>query len=165
MTLISLVVGFAGIATGGSSLIKYLLDSTYKNKEFLELDIIQGFTLFFVWGMVWYFYWQPRRERDDDELSSGQKLVERIYQYLVVAIGVIGGMVSAASFLNVIIRAILEGSKSSFVYDLVTSVYLLILFIVTLLYHLRFLRKTVKKDDAVKEKSKIEINIGSVFTC
>jgi hypothetical protein len=97
-------------------------------------------------------------EKDEEGLSAGQRLIERIYLYLVVGAAVIGGMISAAGFLYVIIQAMLEGIGTDFTYDLLSSLYLLILFVIVLVYHLRFLRQFAKKEEeVVKEKTLVEI--------
>jgi hypothetical protein len=158
MTLISLVVSFIGLAVAGWHLIELSYAAPEKSVEFLKSDIIEGFAMFLVWGMVWWVYWQPRKEKDEQGLSAGQKLIERIYLYLVVGATVIGGMVSAAGFLYVIIQALLEGAGSDFISDLLTSLYVLILFVAVLVYHLRYLRQFAKKEEeVVKEKALVEI--------
>jgi hypothetical protein len=158
MTFVSLVVSFIGIVSAGWSLYELLVDAPEKSIDYLQSDIINGFAMFLVWGMVWWVYWQPRKEKDEEGLSAGQRLIERIYLYLVVGAAVIGGMISAAGFLYVIIQAMLEGIGTDFTYDLLSSLYLLILFVIVLVYHLRFLRQFAKKEEeVVKEKTLVEI--------
>jgi len=158
MTFVSLVVSFIGIVSAGWSLYELLVDVPEKSIDYLQSDIINGFAMFLVWGLVWWVYWQPRKEKDEQGLSAGQRLIERIYLYLVVGAAVIGGMISAAGFLYVIIQAMLGGIGTDFTYDLLSSLYLLILFIIVLVYHLRFLRQFAKKEEeVVKEKTLVEI--------
>lgn len=153
ITLISLVTAFFGLAIGGWNLIELIFNPYDKGMDYMKSDIIQSFSMMLVWGLVWWVYWKTEIKKDDDK----QILIERIYQYLVVGAAVIGGMFTAANFLYVIIRAILEGAGKDFTYDILSSLYLLALFTIALVYHLRFLRKIPKKDDKKVVEKAIDV--------
>lgn len=94
---------------------------------------------------LWLRMWNPLQAEALSDSEQGEharrSTIRRVYVYLALFAGVIGGMTTAVGFVYLIINTLLTGkADSDFVPQLLNLLSLLGLFVVLLVYHLRCLQ-------------------------
>ncbi|MFL7869406.1 MAG: DUF5671 domain-containing protein [Anaerolineales bacterium] len=103
---------------------------------------------------LWLRTWRPMQAEaladEDPSTGSGQALgeharrstIRRVYLYLALFAGVIGGMVSAVALVYQLVNALLSGDPGvDFLPNVLNAAQLLVLFAVLLVYHLNCMRQ------------------------
>ena len=98
---------------------------------------------------LWLTTWRPVQSEALAEGDSGdharRSTIRRVYLYLALFAGVIGGMATAVGLVYLVINALLtQEVDSDFVSRLLNMSQLLVLFIILLVYHLSCLRRDGK---------------------
>ena len=145
LAFIGLVVAFIGVAT----LFAFIIDMT-TGTSILMSDSTRGTLATSLSSLIiglplWLAMWRPMQAEAMAQGEMGdharRSVLRKAYLYLVIFMGVIGGMAAAVGLVNLLIGTALEGDTSgNFVNDLLDFLQLLFLFGVVLMYHLNVLR-------------------------
>lgn len=144
LSLLGLVVTFIGLAMLLSSLVdRIYTGSTWSNGILNPLS--SALALLVVGLPLWLLAWRPLQAESlssgDDGDHARRSLTRRIYLYLALFAGVIGGMVTAVSLINTLLQALFSGDSSGVAQHALKSVGILVLFIGLGLYHGLLLRR------------------------
>ncbi|MBN1452075.1 MAG: hypothetical protein JW963_13750, partial [Anaerolineales bacterium] len=95
---------------------------------------------------LWLLTWRPMQAEALAEGESGEharrSTIRRVYLYLALFAGVIGGMVSAVGLVYQLVNALLSGEPGfDFLPNVLNALQLLALFAVLLIYHLNCMRQ------------------------
>jgi hypothetical protein len=143
-------LGLGATFTGVAMLLAYLVDAL--------LPVISGaqslgqltaaLALLLVGLPLWLLSWIPMQAEALAEGEAGdhsrRSLTRRIYLYLAVFAGVIGGMVAAVALVNLLLRALFGVEEASLLRQVLKLVETLLLFIVLGFYHGRILGRDGK---------------------
>ncbi len=145
------LLGLGGVLIGLASLLAALIDLASGNMvgfAALRTHIAQAMAAILVAFPLWLRPWVllqaeawgngPRRERGENARRS---TIRRGYLYLVLFVGVVGGMGSAGRVLFLLLRWALGERPSHFTQDVLSTLRLLVLFAALLGYHLWVLRR------------------------
>lgn len=113
---------------------------------------------------LWLRMWNPLQGEALSDSEQGEharrSTIRRVYLYLALFSGVIGGMSTAVGFVYLIINTLLTGkADSDFVPQLLNLLTLLILFVVLLVYHLRCLQGDGQRATAMLESRQREFSV------
>ncbi|MBI1793167.1 MAG: hypothetical protein HYR70_03125 [Chloroflexi bacterium] len=145
-TLIKFTINFL---TGGQSLF---------STEYMRGDLARAISLLVAWLPLWLMTWRPMQAesfaKDETGDHARQSIIRRVYLYLALFAGVIGGMASAVALVFQLIRILLSGQiENTFLSSVLNDFQLLILFVVLLIYHLAVLRRdSLSTADALSAK-------------
>ena len=95
---------------------------------------------------LWLLTWRPMQAETLTEGDTGdharRSTIRRLYLYVALFAGVIGGMVSAVGLVYQLVNALLSGNPpTDFLANTLNAIQLLILFSVLLVYHLNCMRQ------------------------
>jgi hypothetical protein len=95
---------------------------------------------------LWLITWRPMQAEAMGEGETGERarrsIIRRVYLYLALFAGVIGGMISAVGLVYQLVNALLSGATpGDFLPTVLNAAQLLVLFTVLLLYHLYCMRQ------------------------
>ena len=109
---------------------------------------------------LWVLSWSPMQSesRDDTEIGAEARgsVTRRVYLYIGIFSGVVGGMVYAIILVNTLLFGLLDHTDSTFVPNLIQNFGNLLVFLVILIYHLQNLTKDhsyKKEEDATAAKA------------
>jgi hypothetical protein len=144
LSFIGLVATFIGVGSLLSLVIDLATDSSYLSENGFREPLTSSLAILIVGLPLWLMTWRPIQA---EALADGdigdharRSLVRKVYLYLALFAGVIGGMISAVYLVYTLINAALSGIPSGFVNSVLNALEVLVLFIVLLLYHLSALR-------------------------
>ncbi len=145
LALIGLAATVAGLALLFSFIIETLVSSGSIWGETLRGRLSAALATLLVGLPLWLVAWFPMQAEALSKAETGdharRSLVRRVYLYLVIFAGVIGGMVSAiALFYNLLVAA-LNSPSPTFTTDVLNALQTLVLFVVFLVYHWAALRR------------------------
>lgn len=139
--------GFIGIFT----LIKYLVDFLTGGRNLMGADVMRNeltmaISLLVVWLPLWLLTWRPMQAesfvKDETGDHARRSIIRRVYLYLALFAGVIGGMASAVALVFQLIRVLLTGqTDNTFLSTVLNDFQTLVLFSILLIYHLTVLRR------------------------
>ena len=145
LSAIGLTASFSGVALLLSVVIDIVTGKTYLSDSGFRHPLAGALATLIVGLPLWLMTWRPMQA---DALADGdmgdharRSVIRKIYLYLALFAGVIGGMISAVYLVFTLINAALGGDTSNFTDSILNSLQILVLFIVLLLYHLSALRK------------------------
>jgi hypothetical protein len=145
LSFIGLVATFIGAGSLLSFVIDLATDSSYLSGSGFREPLTSSLATLMVGLPLWLMTWRPMQTEALADGAIGdharRSLVRKVYLYLALFAGVIGGMISAVYLVYTLINAALSGIPSGFVTSVLNALEVLILFIVLLLYHLSALRK------------------------
>ncbi|MDK1029688.1 MAG: DUF5671 domain-containing protein [Anaerolineae bacterium] len=141
---LGLAAAFIGVAMVFSFSIE-LLTSTAIWGDSLRTRLTAALSSLIVGLPVWLLNWWPMQEQATTENEIGdharRSAIRRIYLYLALFIGVIGGMVSAVGLVFQLVDALLSRDlPGDFWPNLFDAAQLFLLFSVLLIYHLSVIR-------------------------
>ncbi len=131
-------VTFLGLAM----LLNFLVDLFFLRLFFGALVLTQltaALSLLLVGLPLWLLTWRPMQAEalalDDSGDHARRSLTRKIYLYLALFAGVIGGMVTAVVLLNTLLRAIFANETADLAQQVLKSISILILFVGLGVYH------------------------------
>lgn len=141
----SYILSAGGVAVaflGLTALFFYIVDAlviySFTSQEAIT-RLTSALTLLLVGLPLWLAAWRPMQAEafaaDDSGDHARRSLTRKIYLYLALFAGVIGGMVTAIGLLNTLLTALLTGDPYGLGRAVLKSLSLLLLFIGLGLYH------------------------------
>ena len=144
-------LGLGGALIGVFTLIKYMIDFLTGGQNLFSNDVMRGdlataISLLAAWLPLWLLTWRPMQAesfaKDETGDHARQSIIRRVYLYLALFAGVIGGMASAVALVFQLIRVLLTGqTENTFLSTVLNNFQLLVLFAILLIYHLMVLRR------------------------
>ena len=113
---------------------------------------------------LWLRMWNPLQVEALSDSEQGEharrSTIRRVYLYLALFSGVIGGMATAVGFVYLVINTLLTGKvDKDFVPQLLNLLALLALFVVLLVYHLQCLQGDGQRATAMLESRQREFSV------
>jgi len=138
LSAIGLTVTFLGLAMLLSFVVDVIFLDLHGSSQ-LTSQLSAALTLLIVGLPLWLLTWRPMQAeafaKDDSGDHARRSLVRKIYLYLALFTGVIGGMVTAVVLLNTVLTALFAGDFSGIARSLLNSIVILLLFVGLGLYH------------------------------
>lgn len=146
LSLIGLVVAFAGVASLFRFIIDMLLGSGILMTDTTRSTLAASIASILVGLPLWLIIWRPIQAEaltlDEMGDHARRSVLRKTYLYLVLFVSVIGGMATAVGLVYQLIRVVLSGDTGSdFINTVLNLTQLLFLFGIVLVYHLNVLRK------------------------
>ena len=167
------VLGLGASVVGLSLTFSFVIDISTARAiwgDTLRLRLSGSLATLAVGLPVWLRMWNPLQGEALSDSEQGEharrSAIRRVYLYLALFAGVIGGMATAVGFVYLIINTLLTGNaEPDFVPQLLNMLTLLILFVVLLVYHLRCLqgdgqRATAKLESRQRDFSVVMFDPG-----
>ena len=150
LAAIGLTASFSGVSMLLSHITDQLRDTTYSSTGLLT----SALSTLIVGLPLWLRMWRPMQAAALVEDEAGgharRSIVRKIYLYLAIFAGVVGGMIAAVRLISLLLEALLGGSTSNFLVNLLDAFEMLVLFGVLFTYHW----KTLQRDGDVKADEK-----------
>jgi len=141
LSAIGLVTAFIGL----SLLLSFIIDTTLATSVYKSNRLAESLATLFVGLPLWLYTWQPMQAKalsaDEDAEQARRSITRKIYLYLAIFAGVVGGMVAAVQLISLLFEALLGSLPRNFTEDLLNSLQMLILFGGLLAYHWQSLRQ------------------------
>lgn len=142
-------LGLGASFVGVTLVLSFVIDLTTSNAFWgasLRPRLAAAIATLAVGIPLWLTTWRPMQAEALTEGDAGdharRSTIRRVYLYLALFAGVIGGMSTAVGLVYLLINTLLTKEvDSDFVPRLLNMLQLLILFVVLLVYHLRCLRR------------------------
>lgn len=138
LSALGLTVTFIGLASLLSFMVDMIVVRSFWSDQALR-QLTTCLTLLIIGLPLWLLTWRPMQA---EALASGdagdharRSITRKIYLYLALFAGVIGGMITAVGLLNVLLQALLGGDTYNLLQDMLTSLEVLFLFIGLAVYH------------------------------
>ena len=146
LSLLGLAAAFIGVASLLSFIIDLLTFNAFWGDTVMRDRLASSLATLAVGLPLWLMTWRPMQAQAMEESDSGdhsrRSTIRRVYLYLALFAGVIGGMASAVGLVYQVISTLLSGDVGSdFLSRLLNMLQLLVLFITLLVYHLNCLRR------------------------
>jgi hypothetical protein len=145
LSALGLTASFISVMSLLTFIVDMALDKTYLSSGGFRYSLSSALATLAVALPLWLMTW---RTMQADALAEGdmgdharRSIIRRVYLYLALFAGVIGGMVSAVMLVFRLINALLGGDTTALAEQLINPFNSLVLFVVLLLYHLSTLRK------------------------
>lgn len=136
------VVGLGASFIGLAMLLSFVVDLVISSRTWgtaLRSSLSASLATLVVGLPLWWSTWRPMQAEALAEGDSGdharRSIVRKVYLYLALFVGVIGGMISAVSLLYTLLVALLSGSSGGLLRNALDAVQLLFLFAGLGLYH------------------------------
>ncbi|MBT3714274.1 MAG: hypothetical protein HOG15_13055, partial [Anaerolineae bacterium] len=157
LSLIGLVATFVGI----SMLLSFVIDMSFESNILgsnLKIRLADSLATLLVGLPLWLSTWRPMQSEalalDEAGEHTRRSIIRKIYLYLAIFTGVVGGMIAAVQLVSLILEALLDSAPSGFTKDLLDSLQWLILFGGLLAYHWQALRKDgMLRSEILREKA------------
>jgi hypothetical protein len=131
-------ITFVGLALLQSLIVDLVLAFSSTGKQVIP-QLSDALTLLLIGLPLWLLSWRPMQAeafaRDDSGDHARRSLTRRIYLYLALFAGVIGGMVTAVGLLNTLLSALFAGDTSGLAREVLKFINMLILFVGLGVYH------------------------------
>lgn len=138
LSVIGLGVTFVGLAMLLSFMVDGFLFNLTGTSQMLA-KLTASLALLVVGLPLWLLTWRPMQAEafaaDDAGDHARRSLLRKIYLYLALFTGVIGGMITAVVLLNTVLKALFAGDLSNVTRSVLDSIVLLLLFVGLGLYH------------------------------
>ncbi len=144
-------LGLGGAFIGVFTLIKYMIDFLTGGQSLMGADVLRNelalaISLLAAWLPLWLLTWRPMQAETFAKNEAGdharQSIIRRVYLYLIIFTGVIGGMASAVALVFQLIRVLLTGqTDNTFLSTVLNDFQALVLFAILLVYHLMVMRR------------------------
>jgi len=163
------LLGLAAFVGGVFMLLSFLVDVIAGDVLWgsgMREQLSAGISLLAVGFPLWYFTWkefQAQAQRADDNGERARRsLIRRIYLYLVLFVGVAGGMAAAVRILFVFLNALLGEGFSGFGHDFLDGLQYLLVFVIVLWYHWSVLRDDSRMEKEVLSRRYAAFPVGVV---
>jgi hypothetical protein len=145
LSALGLGAAFIGVALVFSFVIDLLTSNAFWGAS-LRPRLAAAISTLVVGLPLWLMTWRPMQAEALVEGESGERArrstIRRVYLYLALFAGVIGGMASAVALVYQLVNALLSGSPpADFLSSALNAAQLLVLFAVLLVYHLNCMRR------------------------
>lgn len=162
LSLIGLSAAFIGIA----SLLSFIIDSTFSSNVWvgnLNERLAGSLATLIIGFPLWLYAWRPMQaealalnEAGEHARRSG---IRKVYLYLALFAGVVGGMVAAVQLVSLLFKALLGATPSSFANDLLNALQMLFLFGGLLTYHWKSLQRDGERQSEVSDEKLAQFNV------
>ena len=157
LSFIGLFASFVGVAMLLSFVIDTLFDTSLWNGS-LEERLSGSLATLFVSLPLWLKTWRPMQAKalalDEAGEHARRSIIRKIYLYLALFAGVVGGMIAAVRLISLLIEALLGTTPSDFTDDLLNAIQMLILFGGLLAYHWQSLQRDGSlRSETLREKA------------
>ena len=147
-TYILALIGLGATFTGITLLLSFIIDTTIGTGVWvgnLRPHLASSLATLIVGLPLWLLTWRPMQAEafasDDAGDHARRSLVRKTYLYLILFVGVVGGMIAAVQLTSLLFEALLGATPSGFTTDLLNTLQMLILFGGLLAYHWQSLRR------------------------
>ncbi|NQU29576.1 MAG: hypothetical protein HQ525_02810, partial [Anaerolineae bacterium] len=147
-TYILALIGLGATFTGITMLLSFIIDTTIGTGVWvgnLRPQLASSLATLIVGLPLWLLTWRPMQAEafasDDAGDHARRSLVRKTYLYLILFVGVVGGMIAAVQLTSLLFEALLGATPSGFTTDLLNTLQMLILFGGLLAYHWQSLRR------------------------
>ncbi|MCP4139917.1 MAG: hypothetical protein GY755_06450 [Chloroflexi bacterium] len=141
LSAIGLVTAFIGL----SLLLSFIIESALATSVYKSNRLAESLATLFVGLPLWLYTWRPLQTKalstDEDAEQARRSIIRKIYLYLAIFAGVVGGMVAAVQLISLLLEALLDSPPKHFTEDLLNALQMLILFGGLLAYHWQSLRR------------------------
>jgi len=147
-TYILALIGLGATFTGIILLLSFVIDTTLGSGIWvgnLRSHLASSLATLIVGIPLWLLTWRPMQAEafaaDDTGDHARRSIVRKTYLYLILFIGVVGGMIAAVQLASLLFKALLGTTPSGFTTNLLNTLQMLILFGGLLAYHWQSLRR------------------------
>jgi len=156
LSALGLGAAFIGVALVFSFVIDLLTTNAFWG-ESLRSRLAAAISTLVVGLPLWLLTWRPMQAEALDESDVGDHTrrspIRRVYLYLALFAGVIGGMASAVGLVYQLVNALLSVvPPANFLVNILNAAQLLVLFIILLIYHLNCMRRDGERTGQTLEK-------------
>jgi len=144
LSLIGLVASFIGV----SMLLYFVVDTTFGTNIWggnLDMHLANSLATLIVAFPLWLKTWRPMQAEslalDEAGDRARRSVIRKIYLYLAIFAGVVGGMIAAVQLISLLLESALGGMPGDFKDDLLNALQMLILFGGLLAYHWHSLKR------------------------
>jgi hypothetical protein len=153
-------IGLAATFTGLTLLLAFVVDAAIGNivwANVLRPRLAAAMATLSVGLPLWWLAWQPMQAealiKGDAGDHARRSIIRKIYLYLVLFVSVVGGMITAVSLLNLLLRSLFGSSVENLLQQVLKDLEYLILFVGLGVYHGLMLRKDGRlASEALAEK-------------
>ena len=158
LAIIGLVASFSGVAMLFSYFIDQLRDSTYASRG----PLTGALSTLIVGLPLWLRTWRPMQAEAIADGEAGEhsrrSIIRKIYLYLAIFAGVVGGMVAAVRLVSLLIEALLGAPSEYFLANILDAFEMLVLFGVLLAYHWKTLQGDGMRQSAQVDEKRAAFN-------
>ncbi|HIE25225.1 MAG TPA: hypothetical protein EYP74_04415 [Anaerolineales bacterium] len=167
LSLIGLVTSFIG----ASMLLSYVIDAIFGTSLWSgnqETHLADSLATLIVGIPLWLKTWTPMQAEaltlDEAGNHTRRSIIRKIYLYLAIFAGVVGGMIAAVQLISLILEALLGTTPGGFRDDLLNSLQMLILFGGLLTYHRQILRRDglIRTEIVSKKADRLDVLLFDV---
>jgi len=156
LSALGLGAAFIGVALVFSFVIDLLTTNAFWG-ESLRSRLAAAISTLVVGLPLWLLTWRPMQAEALDESDVGnhtrRSTIRRVYLYLALFAGVIGGMASAVGLVYQLVNTLLSVvPPANFLVNILNAAQLLVLFIILLIYHLNCMRRDGERTGQTLEK-------------
>jgi hypothetical protein len=141
-TYILSAIGLGATFTGLSLLLSFVVDATIGNivwADVLRPRLAAALATLLVGLPLWWLAWRPMQvealEGGDAGDHARRSIVRKVYLYLALFVSVVGGMITAVSLLNLLLRSLFGSSVQNLLQQSLKDLELLFLFVGLGVYH------------------------------
>ena len=153
-------IGLGATFVGLAMLLSFIVDSAFGKivwADVLRPRLAAALATLLVGLPLWWLAWRPMQAEalavGDAGDHARRSVIRKVYLYLALFVSVVGGMITAVSLLNLLLRALFGGSADNLLQQTLQDVELLFLFIGLGVYHGLMLGKDGKlASEALAEK-------------
>ncbi len=159
LSLIGLVATFSGV----TMLLSFFIDMT-RGTSFGSSSALTGSLATLIVGMpLWLRAWRPMQSEALAEGEAGiharRSLTRKIYLYIAIFVGVVGGMIAAVQFISLLLEALLDSPARYFISNALDALELLILFGALLAYHWKTMQSDGNYQHAAQDVESAPFNV------
>ncbi len=144
LSLIGLVASFIGVAM----LLSFVIDTAFDTSIWsgsLETRLANSLATLIVSLPLWLKTWRPMQAEalalDEAGDHARRSIIRKIYLYVTIFAGVVGGMIAAVQLISLLLESLLGATPGGFKDDFINSLQMLTLFGGLLAYHWQSLRE------------------------
>ena len=152
-------VGLSAAFVGIGMLLSFVIDSLFTASNWygnLESRLAAALSMLFVGLPLWLKAWFPMqaeaRTEDEAGAHARRSSVRRTYLYLLIFVGVVGGMISAVILASLIFETLLGSTPNEFWNDFLNALQAFILFAGLFAYHWKTLKEDGTRHSAVESE-------------
>ena len=139
------LIGLATTFSGVSMLLSFVIDAAFFTNSVRLSRISDSLATLLIGFPLWIKTWRPMQAEaltlDEAGQHARRSIIRKIYLYIAVFAGVVGGMIVSIQLITLILESILDTPSSHFASKLLDILQLLILFGGLLAYHWQSLRR------------------------